>query len=93
MATAVRGWDGGMKKPAPALTAIEPPGPHVIIPTALYWGEDLRRHLGLSEHALRRERRAGRLRVARVLGCYCCLGEWLLEWVRGRELPRPGKKS
>jgi hypothetical protein len=70
--------------PRPAKAA----GPVPIDPRAIYYAEDLERLLGLSRDALRRERRAGRLRVARRLGRYHVLGQWILEWVRTGELPR-----
>jgi hypothetical protein len=45
--------------------------------------------LGLRKSTLRREYREGRLRVSRRAGHNFILGAWLLEWLRGGELPRP----
>jgi hypothetical protein len=44
--------------------------------------------LGLRQSSLRREIRAGRLSVNKRCGKYFFLGEQLLDWLRGGELPR-----
>ncbi len=52
----------------------------VIDPNAVFRLDELRAVLGLPRTTLKREVRAGRLRVTRRAGCYWVLGSWLLEY-------------
>jgi hypothetical protein len=60
--------------------------PHTISPTAVYDLEAARLALNFTRSTLNRERRLGRLRVAKRAGKYYLLGEWLLEWIRTGEV-------
>lgn len=71
-------------RPAPA----EGPAGVVIYPTAVYTIPTLTAALGLRAHSVSREVRQGRLRHARLSGRYWILGEWVLEWLREREMRR-----
>jgi hypothetical protein len=44
--------------------------------------------LKLKTSTIRREVKAGRLRVSKRAGRYYLLGSWILEWLAGGELPR-----
>jgi hypothetical protein len=68
--------------------AAAPPAVHCIAEHGVYSGEDAIRILRLRKSTIRREVRAGRLRVSKRAGRYYLLGEWLLEWLRGGELRR-----
>jgi hypothetical protein len=59
--------------------------PHIIVPTAVYTSEQVRRLLGLADGTIRREVREGRLRVAERCNRYYFLGAWLLEWIAAGE--------
>lgn len=59
--------------------------PHVINPSAIYTLDDLAR-IGVKASAVRREHRAGRLRISKRLGRYFVLGAWLLEWIEAGEM-------
>src|SRR6476660_1552249 len=61
--------------------------PHIIMPTAVYTAEQVRRLLGLAKSTLSTEIARGRLRVSRGAGRYWCLGSWLLEWIASGEKP------
>jgi hypothetical protein len=61
---------------------------HAVEPTGVYFVDTFRKLFRLRKSTLRREVREGRLRVARRAGRYYLLGEWILEWLRGGELPR-----
>jgi hypothetical protein len=63
---------------------------HAIDPRGVYFPDDFRRLLRMREGTLRREVRAGRLRVSKRGGKYMILGAWLLEWIEQGELP-PGR--
>jgi hypothetical protein len=76
----------------PACESAAPPI-HVIAPTAVYSVDDARRLLRLKQSSVRREVRAGRLRVSKRCGRYFLLGQWLLAWIREGELPRRGHVS
>ena len=78
---------------APAVPAPPPSAPHVIDPDAVYSVEEFQRALKLRASTARREFREGRLRVARRAGKNYILGEWILEWLRGGELPRRRKAA
>jgi hypothetical protein len=60
----------------------------VIDPRAVFSIEQARCTLRLAKHCLPREVRLGRPRVAKRAGKYLILGQWLLEWIEGGELPR-----
>jgi hypothetical protein len=79
------------RNPAPSAAPAATPAVHVIEPSGVYTVDDTRRILKLRQSTIRREVREGRLRVARRAGRYYLLGEWLLEWIRGGELPRRGQ--
>jgi hypothetical protein len=68
----------------------EPPtsSVHTIEPNGLYAVRNAYRVLGLTKTTLRREIRAGRLRVAERGGRHFVLGRWLLEWLEGGEVTR-----
>lgn len=70
--------------PAPAT----PPPIHSIDPHAVYLVDQARAVLRLRASTIRREVREGRLRISKRAGRYYLLGEWLLEWIAGGELPR-----
>jgi hypothetical protein len=61
----------------------------VIQATAVYDLAQARAALGLAKGTLSREIRLGRLRASSRAGKRFVLGEWLLAWLRGGELPRP----
>jgi hypothetical protein len=65
---------------------------HVIAENGVYAVQDCIEIFRLRKSTIRREVRAGRLRVAKRAGRYFLLGEWLLEWLRGGELTRTGAK-
>lgn len=60
----------------------------VIDPEAVFTVEQATRTLALAKNCLPREIRLGRLRVAKRAGRYLILGAWVLEWIKGGELPR-----
>jgi hypothetical protein len=60
----------------------------VIQPTGVYLVADVQRILKLRPSTIRREHREHGLRISRRAGRHYVLGEWLLEWLRGGELPR-----
>jgi hypothetical protein len=77
--------NGAAHDDAPA----ERPGPLVTInANDLYTLSGARTALRLSRTTFRREIRLGRLRISSRAGRRWLLGEWLLEWLRGGELPR-----
>lgn len=59
----------------------------VIDPEAVFTIEQATRTLGLAKNCVPREIRLRRLRAAKRAGRYFILGAWLLEWIRGGELP------
>ncbi len=71
---------------APAKPAA--PLPRVIDPNAVYLADEFRAVFRLRVSTIRREVREGRLRIAKRAGRYYLLGEWILEWLQGGELPR-----
>jgi hypothetical protein len=78
------------RSPGTALEA-PPAGPiavHVVEPTGVYFVDTFRKLFRLRKSTLRREVREGRLRISKRAGRYYLLGEWILEWLRGGELPR-----
>src|SRR5688572_7826656 len=66
------------------------PVPTVVDPNAVLSLAAARTLLGVRKSTLSREVRQGRLRVAKCAGRYYFLGEWILEWLRGGEVRRPG---
>jgi hypothetical protein len=62
------------------------PAVRVIPPEAVFRLHELRAVLGLPMTTLRREARAGRLRVARRAGWYGTLGSWVREWLEAGEV-------
>jgi hypothetical protein len=64
------------------------PIPRIIDANAVFTSKELQALLCLKRTTIRREIRAGRLRVSKVAGRYFFLGEWVLEWIRARELRR-----
>jgi len=72
--------------PLPTITRI-------VDPNAVYLKDEFRRLFGVSSSTLGREVREGRLRVAKRVGRYFLLGEWILEWIRSGELPRRSQTS
>jgi hypothetical protein len=68
--------------------SIRMPGPHVIVPHAVYSVEAARQALGLAANTLPREIRKRRLRVSKRAGRHFILGEWLIEWLKAGELQR-----
>jgi hypothetical protein len=58
---------------------------HEIKPTTVYSLPAAQQALGLSRTCLFRERRRGRLRVAKRGGAYLVLGSWLLAWLEAGE--------
>ena len=78
---------------APALEPAAPPqAVPVIDENAVYFVDTLQAIFRLRKSTIRREWRAGRLRISKRAGRYFILGEWLLEWIRGGEVRRPGDK-
>jgi hypothetical protein len=71
-------------KPPPAAPA--PPVVRVIPAESIFRLHELRAVLGLPMTTLRREARAGRLRVARRAGWYWTLGTWVREWLEAGEV-------
>lgn len=63
----------------------------VIDPTGVYLRAHVCELLGVQLSTLRREIRAGRLRVSRRAGRYYFLGDWLLEWIRTGEVAASAK--
>jgi hypothetical protein len=61
---------------------------HTINPHSVYFPDQLRAWLRFKASTLRREVRAGRLRIAKRGGRYYVLGAWLLEWLQDGEVPR-----
>jgi hypothetical protein len=59
----------------------------VIDPNAVILADDLRSMLRLKASTLRREIREGRLRVCKRAGRYFFLGQQVLAWLKGGELP------
>jgi hypothetical protein len=59
-----------------------------VEPTAVYFVDTFKALFRLRTSTVRREVRAGRLRIAKRAGRYYLLGEWILEWLREGELPR-----
>jgi hypothetical protein len=86
-----------MEKPdrGKAASVLPPPVrsdlPHVIHPSGIYTGEDLRRIFGLRASSVRRELRLRRLRIAKRCGRYFCLGKWVQEWIENGEINRNGR--
>jgi hypothetical protein len=72
--------------------ASKPPVCHVVEINAVYSIEAAQVALGLRRTSLRREARAGRLRVSKRAGKYYILGTWLLEWLAVGE-HRPTKPA
>ena len=58
---------------------------HRIDPLNVYYLPDALRDLGLKESTVRRENKAGRLRIGRRVNRIYLLGDWVLEWLRGGE--------
>ena len=79
------------RTPAPATPATAPaPDPvPVIDPHAVYFADTFQRIFRLRKSTIRREWKAGRLRLAKRAGRYYLLGEWVLQWLRAGEL-QPG---
>lgn len=65
-----------------------PVQPHVIVPNAVYGVSEAQAALRLKKSTIRREVKAGRLRVSKRAGRYFILGQWLIEWIEGGELRR-----
>jgi hypothetical protein len=77
----------------PRKTAVEDKGvapPHVIRRNALYDLSQARAFLGLARGTLSREMKLGRLRFSVRAGKRYFLGEWLLQWIQGGEVRKPG---
>jgi hypothetical protein len=68
--------------------AASPVAVHTVAPTAVYFVDTFEQLFRLTRSTVRREVREGRLRIAKRAGRYYLLGEWILEWLRGGELPR-----
>lgn len=77
------------KTPRAAKAPSLPPPPHVIDPRAIYWVDTLQATLRLRKSSVRREWKAGRLRVGKRCGRLFVLGNWLREWLLQGELRRP----
>jgi hypothetical protein len=60
---------------------------HRIHANAVYSVTQAQAALNLRTSTIRRELREGRLRISKRAGRYYILGEWLIEWLRGGELP------
>lgn len=85
----IQGWEeAGMRKAPDAQQAI-----HDVSPTAIYFPDDVLRLFRLRKSSIRREKRAGRLRVSKRCGRYYILGIWLLEWIAGGELPKSSSSA
>ena len=65
----------------------------VIDPRAVFTIDQARSTLVLAKNCLPREKRLGRLRVAKRAGKYLIMGQWLLEWIAAGELPRGNSQS
>ena len=70
--------------PAPAADST----PAVIHANAVFTRPQLQQLLGLTREGIRREVKLGRLRVCKRSNRYFFLGEQVLDWLRGGELPR-----
>jgi hypothetical protein len=66
--------------------------PAIIDPNSVFTAPQVRTMLGLRQSSLRREIREGRLRVNKRCGKYFFLGEQLLDWLRGGEIPSTAKR-
>ena len=66
---------------------VEPVG-QLIHPTSVYLVGDAQKLLCLRPSSVRREVRAGRLRIAKRCGRYYLLGAWILEWIEKGELKK-----
>lgn len=62
--------------------------PHLINPNAVYLLSTAGKVFGLPSSTLKREARAGRLRVCRRAGRVWTLGSWLLEYFTAGEVRR-----
>jgi hypothetical protein len=78
--------NGAIAPPTPSPPHVAEP--HRIDPNAVYLLHQAQHFLRLTRSTVRREVRAGRLRVARRAGRYYLLGRWLLEWLEAGEVPR-----
>jgi hypothetical protein len=76
-----------LKQDAPALPTV-----HAIDAAGVYFPDSLQAIFRLRKSTIRREWKAGRLRISKRAGRYYVLGEWLIEWLRGGEI-RPADKS
>jgi hypothetical protein len=65
--------------------AVAPLSVHVA-PGDVFSAESFRRAFGLRQSSLRREVRAGRLKVHKRCGRYFILGENVLAWLKGGEV-------
>jgi hypothetical protein len=75
-----------------ARPAAAAPVVHTIDARSLYFPDTLQAIFRLRKSTIRREWKAGRLRISKRAGRYYVLGEWILEWLRGGEI-RPSGKS
>ena len=66
-----------------------PPAVPVIDPCAIYFTDTFQAIFRLRKSTIRREWKAGRLRLARRAGRHYLLGEWILEWLRSGECRPP----
>jgi hypothetical protein len=79
------------RKPLAQAEPAERAGPLLTIhPNDVFTLSGARAALRLAKSTFRREVREGRLRVSCRAGRRWLLGSWLLEWLRGGELARPG---
>src|SRR5262249_44987517 len=62
--------------------------PAVIHVNAVYTARQLVAALGLRQSTIRREVKAGRLRVSKRAGRYFFLGQFVLEWLQSGEIER-----
>jgi hypothetical protein len=84
-----------MARRSPAAEPAAAPTVHILDPRGVYFVDTFQRLFRLRKSSVRREARAGRLRLAKRCGRYFILGAWILEWLEAGELPRrrpgPGK--
>ena len=69
---------------------VSPPAVPVIDENAVYFVDTLQAIFRLRKSTIRREWRAGRLRISKRCGRYYVLGVWVLSWLRNGEV-LPGK--
>src|SRR5262249_33606321 len=98
----VPGMSGRMRKGAgmprkrptpPPTTPPAPPAPRVIHPDAVFTLDELRQVLGLKRATLKREARAGRLKVSRRCGLLWTTGGWVHSWLADGLVVRPKRDA